>query len=111
MPVVRWADGEPAATEVALGAGCVRDVSIGVDPVGDIALRDSFRGLVSALTQPCGGARDFAAVPDSAILPRAKVESGSRLAAPDSRLPPILAVAALVMVAIEQLLRRRRRVG
>ena len=109
--IARWANGEPAATEAQAGAGCVRDVAIGVDPVGDMALRESFRGLVGALVEPCGGARDFAPVPDSAILRRATAAAPSLAAAPDSRLPLILAVSALVLLAIEQLLRRRRRVA
>lgn len=104
-----WANGEPAATESALGAGCLRDVAIGVDPVGDIALRESFRGLVRTLLEPCGGARDFAIVPDSATLSPAKVKAASIAGAPDTRLPVILALAALVLLVAEQLLRRRGR--
>lgn len=108
-PVAWWANGEPAATETPLGAGCVRDVAIGVDRVGDIALRESFRGLVRALLEPCGGARDFTAVPDSAILPRARASAASVAGVTTSRLPLVLALAALAMLALEQWLRRRRR--
>ena len=74
-----------------------------------IALRESFRGLVRTLLEPCGGARDFTVVPDSEILPAAKVKAASLAGAPDSRLPIVLAVAALLALAAEQLLRRRSR--
>src|SRR5215207_4904977 len=36
--VARWADGEPAATEAALGAVCVRAVAVTVPAVGDLPL-------------------------------------------------------------------------
>ena len=107
--IARWSDGTPAASEAALGAGCVRDVAIPVDPVGDIALRDSFRGLVLSLLEPCGGARDFAPVADSAILPRPGTSRASIVPSTDSRLPLWLAILALVALGVEQLMRRRRR--
>jgi hypothetical protein len=65
--LARWSDGEPAATEHAVGAGCIRDVSIVFDPAGDITLRASFRSFVARLLEPCGGARRSVR-PDSATV-------------------------------------------
>ena len=106
-----WMDGEPAATEVVHGRGCIRVVTIPVDPVGDIALRESFRGFVRSLVGPCGGARDFSAVPDSAILPGSRPGVAAPAPVTDSRLPLLLALLALATVGAEQLLRARRRVA
>jgi hypothetical protein len=54
--VARWADGAPAATEHALGEGCVRHVGIGVPEAGDIALQPAFAGIAARLLAPCGAA-------------------------------------------------------
>jgi hypothetical protein len=53
--IARWADGEPAAVERPLGAGCVRDVAIAVPPTGDFVLRPEVARLVGAVLAPCGG--------------------------------------------------------
>jgi len=66
--IARWVDGEPAASERALGRGCMREVAIPVDDAGDLALRESFRGVAESLLDPCGGARDFA--PSTAVQSR-----------------------------------------
>ncbi len=108
-PIIRWADGSPAATESALGAGCVRDVAIPVDPVGDIALRGSFVHLVRELLEPCGGARDFTPVPDSALLPGTNVRRAGVVPEASSRLPVLFALLALAALAAEQVIRRRKR--
>ena len=50
--VARWVDGEPAAVERPLGAGCVRDIAIAVPGIGDLALRESLRRLLGALAEP-----------------------------------------------------------
>lgn len=65
--IARWSDGEPAATEHASGAGCIRDVGIVFDPASDITLRVSFRAFVARLLEPCGGAQRTARA-DSAVL-------------------------------------------
>ena len=120
--VVRWVDGEAAATETTLGRGCVREVAIAVDAVGDVVLRDSFRGIVATLTEPCGGARDFGA---SVILSEAKdllsadkkqilrsaQDDNLRAAQDDTRAPMAiwLAAFALALLIAEQLLRARPR--
>lgn len=106
--IARWIDGRAAATEIPNGEGCIRVVAIPVDPVGDIALRESFRGFVRELIEPCGGARDFAEVPDSQLVPRAKPAAAGIAPAASSRLPPVLALLALVTLAAEQALRRRK---
>lgn len=56
-PVARWADGEPAAVEHAVGAGCIRDVGVLLDQASDLTLREPFRRFAATLLVPCGGAR------------------------------------------------------
>jgi len=112
--VVRWIDGEAAASEAPLGRGCIREVTIPVDPVGDVALRASFRGVVDALTEPCGGARHFAT--DSVIL-RHEVSKDLLStnkqqilrSAQDDIVGVWLAVVALAVLIAEQLLRASAR--
>lgn len=53
--IARWSDGSAAATEVTLGAGCIRQVAIGVPPAGDLPLRPAFQRVVRGLMAPCGG--------------------------------------------------------
>ena len=110
--VVRWLDGEPAATELPLGAGCLREVAIPVDAAGDIALRESFRGIAATLTSPCGGPRDLAPADLAALLPTGESRQPLRAmaAAVDTeRLALWLGLAALTALLVEQLLRRRQR--
>ena len=117
--LARWLDGTPAATEVVFGKGCVREVAIPVDRVGDIALRDNFRALARRFSEPCGGARDFTAVELSALRsepgePSARTGSDPRASSGDSepsRLALWLALAVLALLMAEQLLRRRTRVA
>jgi hypothetical protein len=110
--VVLWADGAPAATEHALGAGCVREVAIPVDAVGDVALRESFRGIARSLIEPCGGAPDFTDVQvpkaewikigepaPTRVIPATPVDTG--------KLPMWLALIAAMVLGAEQELRRR----
>ena len=68
--VARWTDGEPAATESALGAGCVRSVAVSVPTAGDLALTPTFRRFVERLTTPCDDAGASTAASDS-VLARA----------------------------------------
>lgn len=107
--VVRWLDGEAAATEVALGAGCIREAAIPVDPVGDVALRESFRGIAATLTSPCGGPRDLAPADLASLLPVGRPAGGANVAAADTgRLAAWLALAALAVLLVEQLIRRKQ---
>lgn len=103
--IARWNDGAPAATEATLGRGCVRDVTVPVDPVGDLALRASFREFAYAMAGPCGGARDFAA----AALPAAHAPAPSAPQVPTGREPLWFALAALAILLVEQGLRSRRK--
>ena len=50
--VARWVDGEAAAVERRIGAGCIRDVSVVVPSEGDVMLRTAFGHLVRALAAP-----------------------------------------------------------
>jgi hypothetical protein len=56
--IARWASGEPAATQVRLGEGCIRNVSIAVPPAGDVALRPGLQRLLRVLGSPCEWMRD-----------------------------------------------------
>lgn len=114
VPVAWWADGAVAATEQPAGGGCVRTVSIPIDPVGDLALREPLRALLRDLLVPCGGARDLRPA-DSAAVETIRGAAPAAVAA--TTLPPLatagrgaapwlLGLGVLLLVA-EQLLRRR----
>ena len=101
--LVRWLSGEPAATERAFGRGCMRDVAISVDPVGDLPLRESFRNIARSLVEPCGGLRNLTL----AFLPRtAKRPAAVESSASASTLPLWLALFAAAVLLIEHRLRR-----
>ena len=114
--VARWLDGVPAATETAMGEGCLRDVAVAFPVRGDLALRESAQRFVGALAAPCGGARDLAPLGESplAILRGDERLDGVRAPASPERAesratPWLLAAAALLLVG--ELLLRRGRVG
>lgn len=115
--VARWADGEPAAVEHAVGEGCIRDVGILLDQASDLTLREPFRRFVTSLLVPCGGERAFGPVDSSAHA----MLAGAGGNAPSSRLrdrsseasrwtPWLLAIGALLLTA-ELGLRRSVRGG
>jgi len=113
--IARWADGAPAATERALGAGCVRDVAIPLPRAGDLALRESTRRLVAALTAPCGGGRGAPGyAPDSALAqlrgsgPLVATRALETRTATSGRLATWLLAAALALLLLEPLVRRQR---
>ena len=114
--LLRWTDGEPAATERPFGRGCIREVAVPVDPVGDLPLRGSFRGIASSLLAPCGGAPDFRQVASEA-LPGTFATSrqperravAQRERNDQGRLPLWLAIAAAAALLVEQVSRARRR--
>ncbi|MBA3558107.1 MAG: BatA domain-containing protein [Gemmatimonadaceae bacterium] len=112
--IARWVDGEPAATEVAIGAGCIRTVAVPVESRGDLALRRSSRDLVAALSAPCGGHRRFGPLPDQVVSFLAGSGSAPRIAPLENergrRSPatPWLLGGALLAVALEPLARRVR---
>lgn len=66
--IARWSDGSAAATEITLGAGCIRQVAIGVPAAGDLPLRPAFQRVVRGLLAPCGAAAGVPA--DSASVAR-----------------------------------------
>ncbi|HEY2895601.1 MAG TPA: hypothetical protein VGJ12_00575, partial [Gemmatimonadaceae bacterium] len=112
--VVRWTDGTAAATERALGAGCIRDVAIPMPRAGDLALRESTRRLVASLASPCGGALQYTPASDSALAqlrgtgPLVATRALERRTAPPGHLATWLLVAALALLLLEPLLRRQR---
>jgi hypothetical protein len=107
--IVRWLDGLPAASQVALGAGCIREVAIPVDVAGDMALRESFRGVLATLTSPCDGPRDLAPADLASLLPADTRPRIAGVVAPEAgNLAIWLAFGALVVLAVEQLLRRKQ---
>ena len=70
--VARWGDGEPAATEISLGGGCMRSVAVRVPATGDLALTPAFRRFAEQIAGPCVASRGWTAVTDSvvsAVLP------------------------------------------
>ena len=113
--VARWQDGEPAATESALGAGCVRSVAVVVPPAGDLAVTPAFRRFAEQLARPCAGNRGAAPASDStlsAILPPSvSNDSVPRIAAADvvptdSKIAAWMLGVALVAALAEMLVRR-----
>jgi Aerotolerance regulator N-terminal len=105
-PVARWADGEPAAVERSMGAGCIRDVGVLLDQASDLTLREPFRRFAASMLAPCGGTRSSRPI-DSSV--RATLAGNGSLA-PSSTLrdratessrwtPWLLALAALLLIA------------
>jgi hypothetical protein len=118
----RWPDGEPAATERAEGAGCVRAVAVPVPQTGDVALSASFSRLVAALTRPCGASEGLHDTrPDSALATQFAgrgpllaarallADAPAQGAAARDRLPAWLLGAALALLLLELPLRRATR--
>jgi hypothetical protein len=112
--IARWADGTAAATERALGRGCVRDVAVPIARAGDLALRESTRRVVTALASSCGGVVQYTPAAESTLAqlrgtgPLVATRALERRTAPPGHLATWLLVAALVLLLIEPLLRRQR---
>jgi hypothetical protein len=112
--VARWADGAPAATERKMVNGCVRDVAVPLARSGDLALRESTRRLVAALSAPCGFLGSSAPASDSALTalrgsgPLVATRALETRTAPSGKLTTWLLVAALALLLLEPLLRRQR---
>jgi hypothetical protein len=109
--IVRWADGQPAATEVAAGRGCIRSVAVSIPSAGDLVLRPEFGRLLGALTGPCDGAVPSVAASDSFVTSLAgagPLASGRGFPAPvqHSSLAPWLLALALLLVLVEPFVRR-----
>ena len=111
--IARWSDGAAAATEETLGAGCIREVAIGVPPAGDLPLRPTFQRVARGLMAPCSGAT--ASLPaDSASVARlagtGALASGDALLGrerPASTIVPWLLGLALACALAELALRAR----
>lgn len=109
--IARWRDGTSAATERAMGQGCLRDIGLQVPERGDVTLREPFAQLLSVLLEPCGGRRS--AAPSDSVLaafagdgPLAAAAQFER-AGRSSPLVPWLLAAALLCLIAEQWWRRR----
>lgn len=111
--VARWVDGEPAATQLPHGAGCIRTVSVDLPAAGDLTLRPGFQRALRGLALPCAG-QPRPIVSDSmrAILAGSgALASAAMLRRDVSRSPatPWLLGAALVLLLLEPALRRTAR--
>jgi hypothetical protein len=114
--VARWSDGEPAAVEHAVGAGCIRDVGILLDDASDLALRAPFRRFAAELLVPCGGARATSPIDSTmrialagtaTLAPAASLRD---LATETSRWTPwLLALASLLLIGELAVRRTERR--
>jgi hypothetical protein len=110
--VARWSDGSAAAVEHATGAGCERVVGIGLPERGDAVLSEPFRRILTRLVAPCLAmprtGTDTAAVralrADGAAATAAALRD---TASQDAPLALWCAVAALVVLLAEWLLRDR----
>lgn len=114
-------DGAPAVHETTLGAGCVREVHF-APPAGDLLLDPSARGLLAALSAPCGARAVLGARPPIArtvLEPEAVTGVSGALAsrtafvAPAEEvgapwIPRLLLVSAIVLLLLEQWVRRTR---
>lgn len=111
--VARWVDGVPAATEAMNGAGCIRSVAISLPAGGDLTLRPAFGPFLRELLGPCGQRRTASAATDDVVTRLAG--TGAPVGADDVRSERSsepgraawLLGGALVLAALEQLLRRR----
>lgn len=104
--VARWADGEPAATEHAVGAGCIRDVGVLLDPASDLTLRAPFREFIMPLFAACGGGAATASLGAGALAAlagRGPLATTAALHAgidqSSASTPWLLALGALLLIA------------
>lgn len=110
--IARWRDGVPAAMERRVGQGCIRSVGVGIPLAGDLTLRSPFGHFLEAMVAPCGGHRS-AAIPDSLLAwltGEGPLASAAALQADAEQSSPLtlwLLVLAVVLLAAEQLVRRR----
>jgi hypothetical protein len=111
--LAHWNDGSPAATEIAVGRGCIRDVAIETPVKGDLVLRESYRRVLAGLNAPCGGAVDARGLDDAQVAllrGRPRPAPSRALLATQDVVPPLsrwLLVAAALLLIAEPLVRRR----
>ena len=114
--VARWADGEPAAADRALGDGCIRSVGVVVPVAGDLALTPAFRRFARRMVDPCNGPLRLPRAADSVVsrvltaaVHRADATSGpnrERLPAAPNRLAAWLLGGALALALLELFIRK-----
>lgn len=105
-----WEDGEPALVEQTVGRGCLRWLGFQLPQRGDVALRPGLTSLLRTLSAPCG-MRDFTPVGDSAVafLSRSAGSSGiTHATTVPTWLPRVLLVLAILMLFLEQWMRREK---
>jgi hypothetical protein len=108
----RWVDGEPAAIDRAVGAGCIRDVAIPVPTRGDLVLRPAFGRFLRALGAPCEGVAGGPALREAeihALAGSGPLAARDAIPAPDAVATPLvpwLLGAALLLALLELFVRR-----
>lgn len=113
--VAWWIDGDAAAAESPLGAGCVRSVAIPVSVAGDFGLRPDFHGLIRELVQLCGGSPAYEPASPASMAMLAGtggLAPSAAFAKPPAESPPTakwLLLGALLCALLELLARRRAR--
>jgi hypothetical protein len=114
--IARWADGEPAAVEKKMDAGCVRSVAIPVPAAGDLVIRPEFVQLIAAIAAPCGEKASPDVLPAPAVASLAGtggLATGSAFAARDDLASPLapwlfgIALAAAIGELFARSLSRR----
>jgi len=112
--VARWVDGEPAALEWPQNSGCVRSVSVPVNPVGDLPLSTNFVRFVAAMSGICSSGVPYMAASPAEL---ASLSGRGRLAPRDaftprddvrSTLASWLLGLALIAALAELVVRRRK---
>jgi hypothetical protein len=115
--VARWVDGEPAAVEWQQNSGCVRSVSIPVNPVGDLSLSTTFVRFAAAMSRVCAAAVPYTGISQAEV---GSLAGTGRLAPRDafeprdhvrSTLAPWLLGMALILAVAELFVRRRNSEG
>ena len=111
--IARWGDGSAAASEVRIGAGCIRYVAVGIPVAGDLPLRGAFRRIAHGLMAPC--TRDRSSGPaDDAVVARLRgpdgLASGDALADQAQRQHPMVPwlLGLALACAIGELVMRAR---
>ncbi len=112
-PIVWWTDGEIAAVEQVVGRGCARSVYLPIAQGSDLLQSAAATGLRAALSAPCGAALvSTASLGDSSVTRPAAADlfrGTGRVSARSEPwwLTPALLLAALALLLVEQVVRRR----
>lgn len=107
----RWVDGQPAAIDRAVGAGCIRDVAIPVPAQGDLVLRRMFGRFLRALGAPCelvAGGPSLGDAQVNALAGAGALAASGTIRPPDvvaTPLVPWLLGAALLFALLEMFVR------